>query len=112
MRPTSFERLGGAVALRRLVERFYDIMDEWPEAAPVRGLHAQNLDDARERLYCFLSGWMGGPPLYQQRYGPPMLRARHLPFTIGSRERDLWLALRSQLEQSFFRTADHMRNQT
>ena len=82
------------------------------------------LESAREKLYLFLSGWLGGPPLYADRYGHPMLRARHLPFAIGIVERDQWMAcmaqamqelevpaeLRAGLEQAFFKTADWMRN--
>jgi hemoglobin len=124
--PTPYERLGGTAAVRTLVERFYDLMDALPEAHEVRKLHPADLAQSREKLYMFLSGWLGGPPLYERTYGHPRLRARHLPFSIGTRERDQWLlcmskaldtleidrALRFQLEQSFFKTADFMRNQT
>jgi len=123
--PTPYERLGGATAVHALVERFYDLMDALPEAHEVRKLHPTDLTRSREKLFMFLSGWLGGPPLYEQTYGHPRLRARHLPFPIGVRERDQWLlcmskaldtleidrALRFQLEQSFFKTADFMRNQ-
>ncbi|MCB1874943.1 MAG: group II truncated hemoglobin [Chromatiales bacterium] len=125
MMPTPYERLGGEQALRALVDRFYDLMDELPEAWEIRKLHAEDLSGAREKLYLFLSGWMGGPPLYVEKYGHPRLRARHLPFPIGIRERDQWLKcmkqamedtgvdekLRNELWQAFARTADHMRNQ-
>jgi hemoglobin len=122
---TPYEQLGGEAGVRALVDRFYDLMDSLPEAAEIRALHAKSLRGSREKLFLFLSGWLGGPPLYQQRYGHPMLRRRHLPFRIGQRERDQWMhcmrqamadvgiepSLRAQLEQAFFRTADHMRNQ-
>lgn len=125
MMPTPYERLGGEAPLRALVERFYDLMDELPEAWEIRKLHAEDLSGAREKLFLFLSGWMGGPSLYIEQYGHPRLRARHLPFPIGIRERDQWLMcmrqamedtgvdvkLRGELWQSFARTADHMRNQ-
>ena len=121
-----YKILGGEDKLRQLVNRFYDIMDESPEAWEIRKLHAPELDEAREKLFKFLSGWLGGPPLYEQEYGHPMLRRRHLPFAIGERERDQWLMcmqqamdevgvegqLRQHLDMSFFRTADHIRNQT
>ena len=72
----------------------------------------------------FLSGWMGGPDLFVERYGHPRLRARHLPYAIGTRERDQWLramawamedvgieeSLRLRLMESFYQTADWMRN--
>jgi len=123
---TPYARLGGDAALRALVERFYDLMDLEPRYAELRALHAADLTHAREKLYLFLSGWLGGPSLYIERYGPPMLRARHLPFPIGIRERDQWIAcmdqamveqgvaedMRQRLLQAFFQTADWMRNRT
>jgi hemoglobin len=116
--------LGGDAAVRALVERFYDLMDLEPAYAELRALHAPDLAHAREKLYLFLSGWLGGPSLYIERYGHPMLRRRHLPFAIGLRERDQWLAcieqamveqgvadeLRARLREAFFQTADWMRN--
>ncbi len=116
--------LGGDAAVRALVGRFYDVMDLEPRYAELRALHATDLAHAREKLYLFLSGWLGGPSLYIERHGHPMLRARHLPFAIGIRERDQWLAcmdqamveqkvaedLRQKLLQAFFQTADWMRN--
>ena len=80
--------------------------------------------EAREKLIKFLSGWLGGPQLYVEQYGHPMLRARHMPFPIAERERDEWLwcmrraldehempaELRSYLYQRFMQLADHMRN--
>lgn len=120
-----YDAIGGEPAVRRLVDRFYDYMDSLPEAAHIRQMHAKSLRVSRDKLFLFLSGWLGGPALYVEKYGPPMLRRRHLPFSIGLRERDEWMecmikalsdvvqdeALRRQLEQSFLSTADHMRNQ-
>ena len=122
--PTPYELLGGDAKVRELVERFYDLMDFEPAYRELRAVHGSTLESAREKLYLFLSGWLGGPSLYTDRYGHPMLRARHLPFAIASRERDQWMAcmvqameetevpqeLRQALEQAFFRTADWMRN--
>ena len=121
---TPYALLGGDAAVRALVDRFYDLMDLEPQYAELRALHAPDLAHAREKLYLFLSGWLGGPSLYIERHGHPMLRARHLPFPIGIRERDQWTAcmeqamversveadLRGRLRQSFFKTADWMRN--
>lgn len=112
--------------MRKLVELFYDYMDRLPEAAETRALHARSLRASREKLFVFLSGWLGGPDLYVQKYGHPMLRRRHLPFSIGNRERDQWLlcmekalhempidrAQRLELMSAFQRTADHMRNRS
>ncbi|KXS32229.1 MAG: Globin [Candidatus Gallionella acididurans] len=121
---THYERIGGADKVRALVQRFYALMDELPEAYGIRKLHAQDLQGATDKLFKFLSGWMGGPQLYVEQYGHPMLRARHLPFSIGSTERDQWLLcmnqaltevvedseLRRDLSAAFAKVADHMRN--
>jgi hemoglobin len=123
---THFERLGGAEGIRRLVDRFYDIMDSAPEAATIRALHAASLKASREKLYLYLTGWTGGPPIYVEKHGEPRLRMRHLPFPIGSRERDDWLwcmersldehdmpaDLREHLRDRLRSLADHMRNRT
>ena len=124
-KPTPYELLGGDAAVRGLVDRFYDLMDSEAGFAGIRRLHKADLSQAREKLYLFLSGWLGGPQLYAQRFGHPALRARHLPFAIGEAERDLWLAcmsramedtgidegLRRNLVDALFKTADWMRNQ-
>ncbi len=121
---TPFEWIGGQDKVRALVERFYDLMDLDPAYAALRAVHGSELSEARQRLFWFLCGWLGGPQLYTERLGHPMLRARHLPFKIGILERDQWLAcmdqamgetgvdyaLRKRLQQSFFQTADWMRN--
>ena len=121
---TIYALLGGAGGVRRLVDRFYDLMDADPAYAGIRALHPPDLHGSREKLYLFFSGWMGGPPLYVERYGHPRLRARHLPFSIGAAERDAWMAcmkqamadvgiepaLRKHLEEAFYGTADFMRN--
>jgi len=122
---TPYELIGGEAGVRRLVDRFYDYMDSEATASEVRAMHAKSLRASREKLFLFLSGWLGGPDLYVQKYGHPMLRRRHLPFAIGTRERDQWMhcmrkaladmpigdELRVSLEQAFMATADHMRNQ-
>ena len=121
---SAYEQIGGETAVRALVDRFYDLMDLEPAYAGIRALHPASLDGSRDKLYMFLSGWLGGPDLYQQRFGHPRLRARHLPYTIGIKERDQWLACMAQamhecaldpalaqrLAESFFGTADWMRN--
>lgn len=122
--PSHFEQVGGADGVRQLVDRFYDLMDTAPEAANIRTLHAVSLKASREKLYLFLTGWLGGPQLYIEKHGHPMLRARHLPFPIAERERDEWLwcmeralnehemddALREFLTERLRQVADHMRN--
>ena len=88
-----FEQLGGATVIRKLVDDFYDYMSELPEAKVVRELHPADLAESRQKLYEFLTGWSGGPPLYTSKYGHPRLRMRHMPFAIGEAERDQWLSL-------------------
>ena len=119
-----YEILGGEPAVRRLVDRFYDLMDETPELYVIRKLHPQDLSGSREKLFMFLSGWLGGPQRYVQKHGHPQLRARHLPFAIGTDERDAWITcmkhamedcgieegMRAWLLKSLFGTADWMRN--
>ena len=120
-----FGWVGGEERVRALTERFYDLMDLEPAYGALRAVHGNDLANARQRLFWFLCGWMGGPQHYTARFGHPMLRARHLPFAIGITERDQWLAcmnqamvetgvdeaLRARLLESFFQTADWMRNQ-
>jgi hemoglobin len=124
MMPSHYERIGGAPKVRALVHRFYQLMDELPESHGIRKLHPEDLKGSEEKLFLFLSGWMGGPQLYVEKYGHPMLRARHLPFPISNAERDQWLmcmkqaleeivedaALRAELMTAFTKVADHMRN--
>ena len=119
-----YERIGGDAAVRTLVDRFYDLMDLEPRYAQLRAVHGSDLTAARDKLYWYLSGWLGGPQLYVQRFGHPRLRARHLPFPIASIERDQWLAcmseamrgtgvdaaLQAELEQTLRGLADWMRN--
>jgi hemoglobin len=122
---THYERIGGEEKVRQLVDRFYDHMDELPEAWGIRKLHPEDLGGSRQKLFDFLSGWMGGPQLYVEKYGHPMLRRRHLPFPIDNAARDQWMhcmqlaleevvedrRLRQELHQAFLKVADHMRNQ-
>jgi hemoglobin len=86
-----YDRIGGAMGVRRLVDRFYDLMDELPEAKALRDLHPASLTESREKLYEFMCGWLGGPPLYVQKRGHPRLRARHLPFVIDDDGVKMWL---------------------
>ncbi len=121
---TPFEWIGGEGRVRALVDRFYDLMDIEPAYRELRAAHGSELDGARDKLFWFLCGWLGGPEHYTSRFGHPRLRMRHMPFSIGVIERDQWLAcmdqamgetsvdpvLRARLRGSFFQTADWMRN--
>lgn len=122
--PTPFERLGGEPGVRGLVDRFYDLMGLEPRFAQLRAVHPATLDAARDKLFWFLCGWLGGPNHYVERFGHPRLRARHLPYPIGSVERDQWMgcmlqamqdegvepALIQRLAEALYGTADWMRN--
>ena len=121
---SAFDILGGEGAVRALVDRFYDLMDLAPVYRDLRAMHPTTLAGSRDKLHWFLCGWLGGPQHYVERFGHPMLRARHLPFSIGIAERDQWLACMGQamtelqvepamaqrLAEAFFNTADWMRN--
>ncbi|MFM2343299.1 MAG: hypothetical protein RLZZ592_2952 [Pseudomonadota bacterium] len=121
---TPYEWVGGDARVRELVDRFYDLMDLEPAYRELRAAHGTTLDEARDKLHWFLSGWLGGPDLYIERFGHPRLRMRHMPFSIGILERDQWVACMHQamtevqldpalierLTESFMRTADWMRN--
>lgn len=119
-----FDLLGGAAKVRELVDHFYDRMDQDPAFAKIRTMHPANLEQSREKFYMFLSGWLGGPNLYIERFGHPRLRRRHLPFAIDEQARDQWLAcmhhalertgveeqLAAMLRRQFAQVADFMRN--
>jgi hemoglobin len=122
---SAFDLIGGEEGVRAMVERFYDLMDLDEDLAELRATHGPSLDNARDRLFWFLCGWLGGPDHYVERFGHPRLRMRHMPFAIGTLERDQWLVcmgramqdvgvdqeLFERLMASFFNTADWMRNQ-
>jgi hemoglobin len=120
-----YELIGGESGLRKLVERFYDIIDSAPEAAQIRALHPKSLKGSRQKFFMFLSGWSGGPQLYVEKFGHPRLRMRHMPFRIGAVERDQWIwCMNKALDESaidprvveylkarFAETADFLINQ-
>ncbi len=121
---TPYALMGGEPVVRSLVDAFYDQMDADPDFFGIRKLHPPSLTGSRDKLFMFLSGWLGGPALYVNEFGHPRLRARHMPFSIGESERDQWLdcmnramekigveaGMRAHLAASFANTADWMRN--
>ena len=121
---TPFDWIGGEPAVHALVERFYDLMDLEPGYAALRATHGSTLADARQKLFWFLCGWLGGPDHYIERVGHPRLRMRHLPYANGPDQRDAWRlsmrqaldeevpdpALRTRLREVFTQMADHMLN--
>lgn len=121
---SQYEQLGGEPAVRSMAERFYDIMQSDPEAKELLAIHPQPMDPVRQKFFEFLSGWLGGPQLFTEKYGHPRLRARHLPFKIDQTMRDQWLhcmyqvldeqikdpLLKQQLKAQFTQLAHHMIN--
>ncbi|MCF3643126.1 group II truncated hemoglobin [Rhizobium sp. TRM95111] len=122
---TLYQAIGGDAGVRRLTARFYELMDTLPEAANCRAIHPPSLAESEEKLYEYLSGWLGGPPLYTEKRGHPMLRRRHFAAGIGPKERDEWLfcfnraldetiesaGLRAVIREPVTRLAFHMQNQ-
>ncbi len=122
--PSLYDRLGGESGLQDFVAAFYAHMHSADEARIVSVLHTRAHDDMAHRLFAFLSGFTGGPPLFHETYGAPMMRARHLPFSIGRAERDAWMACafaaaeqvlpddpaRAEFLGKLTLFADHMRN--
>ena len=121
---TIYDTIGGAPAVRQLVQRFYLLMDIQPETYQLRQMHPQTLTLSEEKLFEYLSGWLGGPALYIEKNGHPRLRMRHRFYAVGPAVRDQWMlcmtqALREQVEDSqllellinqFAQMADHMIN--
>jgi len=121
---TYYERVGGEAKLRELVQHFYYDMDTLTECQAIRAMHGSDLKEAEDKLFMFLSGWMGGPSLYMEKFGHPRLRMRHINFSIDEDARDQWMLcmqhalndvvddeiLRDELMQALYGVADFMRN--
>jgi len=88
---TLYEAIGGDATVRALTRRFYQLMDTLPEAANCRAIHPADLSRSESKFYDYLTGYLGGPPVYVEKYGHPMLRRRHFVAPIGAKERDEWL---------------------
>ncbi len=120
---TPYEILGDD-GIKQLASTFYDVMDELPLAADIRAMHTENLDQIKRMLATYLTGWMGGPPVYQAIKGTVCLTDPHEPYRIGPKERDQWLAcmdealirigasdeLKAMLKEPMFLVADTVRN--
>ncbi|MFV8816395.1 group II truncated hemoglobin [Haliea sp. E17] len=122
--PSTPYQILGEDGIRQLTSAFYDLMDELPEVAELRALHARDLAPMKTKLAEYLIGWMGGPPLYAQKYGGVCMTEPHAPYAIGPALRDQWLfcmeralertgaseELREMLKVPLFRIADAIRN--
>lgn len=117
-----YDEIGGAEAVERLVNGFYDRIEE---AYPLlRDMLPNNTTVTRRKLIEFLTGWLGGPQLYIEKYGHPRLRMRHFPFKVDTEAARQWLeAMYASLDDleleervdtfiraRFLQTAAHMRN--
>ena len=121
---TPYLLMGGEQAISSLVERFYFYMDTLSETKELRAIHASDLASTKVKLFKFLSGWLGGPDLFQQEYGHPRLRQRHFPFKVDQQVRDQWMLcmnkalyevvmpdeLRRNIKQALGDLATHMIN--
>ena len=121
---TPYELLGSEAGVRRLVNRFYELMDELPEAYEVRRLHPDSLRNSAQNLFEYLSGWFGGPTMYTDKKGHPRMRMRHAPYAVTPSAKNEWMlcmtqalteqvpdpAFRDHLIATFAGLADHMVN--
>lgn len=120
---TPYVEIGGEEAVRELVEAFYDVIEE--ESPTLRAMLPASTRNTRKKFFMYLSGWLGGPPLYEEKWGHPRLRMRHMPFPIGTVEVAEWMRcmriamervgvgepLRTFLDERFEPLTQHMKNQ-
>ncbi|QPD05318.1 MAG: Globin [Candidatus Nitrospira kreftii] len=88
---TPYQAAGELAGIIKLVDEFYRNMDTLPEAETIRNMHPPDLAESRKKLTYFLCGWLGGPRLFQEHYGPISIPGAHKRFPIGYEERDAWL---------------------
>ena len=93
---SSYNAAGGQNGLRQLAHDFYHAMNTRPDAAVIRAMHPADLDESIDKLARFLTGWLGGPSLYREKYGPISIPRAHGHLAIGPAERDAWLACMAQ----------------
>ena len=119
---TPYVEIGGEAGVRELAETFYDVIEE--DSPTLRAMLPADTTNTRKKFYMYLSGWLGGPPLYEERWGHPRLRMRHMPFPIGGDEAAEWMRcmrtamervrlgepLRTFLDERFEPLAQHMQN--
>lgn len=87
----SYKAAGELPGLTKLVNSFYDSMENLPEAKVIRSLHRSDLTEARKKLTYFLSGWLGGPKLYAEHYGSITIPSAHKHLAIGQEEMEAWI---------------------
>ncbi|MCD8508549.1 MAG: globin [Bacillus sp. (in: Bacteria)] len=79
--------------LHELVDRFYERVSRHPELAPI---FPEDFTETARKQKQFLTQFLGGPPLYTEEHGHPMLRARHMPFPITPSRAKAWLGCMEQ----------------
>lgn len=91
--PVLYDKIGGAAVLKALVAAFYDIIENEPEGQSLHLLHMRGhgIAHSREEQFNFMSGFLGGPPLYVERYGHSDIRKMHEHVDIDAAARDAWL---------------------
>ena len=87
----SFQAAGGEAGIRQLVDNFFDLMGGDDRFATIYRMHPENIDVSRDKLARFLCGWLGGPKLYQEKYGAIGIPRVHAHLAIATPERDQWL---------------------
>lgn len=119
---TPYSLIGGETGVRELVKEFYDEMETNIHLQELLAVHQLPLDKIREKFFEYLSGWMGGPPLFEEKYGHPRLRQRHLHVAVTRKQAELWMLcmnnaldktvknneLKQWLRQAFGQLATHM----
>ena len=86
-----FQMAGGIEGITKLANDFYDQMETLPEAKRILHMHPTDLTESREKLARFLCGYMNGPELYEEKYGPLQLAPAHAHLPIGTPEKEAWL---------------------
>src|SRR4029079_10638151 len=85
--PEIYQAMGEENIFRMMADFYKEL-----ERSEIRSLFPPDMEEASRKSAAFFVTILGGPPLYMQRYGPPRMRARHLPFVINERGRQVWLA--------------------
>ncbi|MBB1381954.1 group II truncated hemoglobin [Shewanella sp. SR41-2] len=103
----AYDLIGGDKVIRAIAHDFYQQMQTRPETQTLLAIHRSPMQESEQKLYEYLSGWLGGPQLYQQKHGHPALRARHMPFAIDESMRDQWLICMRAAIQNNIKKPEH-----
>ncbi|MGI2111232.1 group II truncated hemoglobin [Shewanella frigidimarina] len=103
----AYDLIGGDKVIRTIAHDFYQQMQTRSETQALLAMHRSPMQESEQKLYEFLSGWLGGPQLYQQKHGHPALRARHMHFAIDESMRDQWLICMRAAIQNNIKKPEH-----